>query len=303
MRDLVRNISPQWLLRKYREYKKKQTRKKIALQEAEGKGWSKSEIIEQLTSAGIEKGDTVLVHSALSKMGFVEGGPQTVVDALLETVGDTGHILMPNSPNPSFQLEYIQELTLFDVENDKSKLGAITEVFRKNSNAIRSCHPTEPVSCVGPNADYFVGHHFGEETPYTINSPFYRVAEQGGKILMIGVTLDNAGTNLHTLEDSIQDFKYPIYYPELFDVKIKFPDGVTRNMKTRVHDPEWSKKRNCDDLIPIFSEHKVLEEVKIGDARTLLLDAKKMLDTMIALYEKYEVTMYDLGSYSTVTTK
>lgn len=303
MRDLVRSITPQWLLDKYRKFKKKQTRKKLALQEADGQGWSKNDLKRQLTAAGIDKGDTVLVHSALSKMGFVEGGPKTVVDALLETVGDSGHILMPNSPNPSFQLEYIQELSTFDVKNDKSKLGAITEVFRTTSNAVRSCHPTEPVSCIGPNADYFVGHHFGEETPYTKNSPFYRVAEQGGKILMIGVTLDNAGTNLHTLEDAIEDFKYPVYYPELFEVKIKFPNGTTKNMKTRVHDPVWSKKRNCDDLIPLFTEYNVLEEIKIGDANTLLLDAKKMLDTMVNLYEKYEVTMYDLGSYSTVTTK
>jgi aminoglycoside 3-N-acetyltransferase len=204
---------------------------------------------------------------------------------------------MPNSPNASFQLEYIQNISVFDVNNDKSKLGSITETFRNYEGSIRSCHPTEPVSCIGPNAEYFVGEHFGEETPYTNKSPFYKVAEQGGKILMIGVTLDNAGTNLHTLEDAIPDFKYPVYYPDLFDVQVKFSDGTEKSMKTRVHDPVWSKKRNCDDLIPLFEKSGVLKKVKLGDAETLLLDAKNMLETMIQLYEKYEVTMYDLGSY------
>ncbi len=297
MRNLIRSITPQWLLDSYRQYKKKQTRKRIASQKANNEGWSKNDLKDQLRTAKIEKGDTVLVHSALSKMGFIEGGPKTVVDALLETVGDTGHILMPNSPNASYQLEYIQDLSVFNVNNDKSRLGAITEAFRIHPDSIRSCHPTEPVSCIGPNARYFVDQHFGEETPYTKNSPFYRVAEQGGKILMIGVTLDNAGTNLHTLEDAIDDFKYPVYYPELFEVNVKFPDGSEKSMKTKVHDPVWSKKRNCDDLIPLLEEHGVLDKVKIGNAEALLLDAKKMLDTMINLYEKYEVTMYDLGAY------
>ncbi len=298
MRDLIRSITPQMLLDLYREFKKKQTRKRIASQKANNEGWSKDQLVSQLKKAKIEKGDTVLVHSALSKMGFIEGGPKTVVDSLLEAVGDAGHVLMPNSPNASYQLEYIQDISVFDVENDKSRLGAITETFRTHPDTIRSCHPTEPVSCIGPKADYFVGHHFGEETPYTQNSPFYRVAEQGGKILMIGVTLDNAGTNLHTLEDAIGDFKYPVYYPELFEVKVKFPNGDEKTMKTKVHDPVWSKKRNCDDLIPLFESHGVLEKVKIGNAEALLIDAKKMLETMIDLYTKYEVTMYDLGDYT-----
>lgn len=303
MRDLIRSITPSWLLDRYRKYKKAETRRRIAEQKSKKQGWTKEKLKKQLQSMGVKPGDTLLVHSALSKMGYVDGGPAAVVDALLETVGDEGHVLMPNSPNASYQLEYIKAINCFDVANDKSKLGAITEYFRKLPNAQRSCHPTEPVSCVGPNNSYFVGDHFGEETPYTSKSPFYRVAEQGGKILMVGVTLDNAGTNLHTLEDAIEEFKYPVYYPELFEVDVRFPDGDVRSMKTKVHDPTWSKKRNCDDLIPLFETNGALEHVKLGDAPSLLIDAKKMLETMIKLYNEYEVTMYDLGSYSTVTTK
>jgi aminoglycoside 3-N-acetyltransferase len=297
MRDFVRSITPNWLLKQYRKFKKKQTRRSLEGQKERNEGYTKDTLLSQLSAAGIHNGDNVLVHSALSKIGYVIGGPQAVVDALLETVGEDGNVLMPNSPNASYQLDYIRTLSCFDVDKDKSKLGAITEVFRNHPEAMRSCHPTEPVSCVGPDAAYFVGGHFGEETPYTKNSPFYKVAEKEGKILMIGVTLDNAGTNLHTLEDEISDFKYPVYYPELFEINVKLPDGNRRSMKTRVHDPEWSKKRKCDDLIPLFEKYGALEHIKIGDADALLIDARKMLDTMIYLYRKYEVTMYDLGTY------
>lgn len=292
MRNFIRKITPSFLLNWYRQQKKRKVRAEIERQAKNNKGWTKEDLKNQLKDIGIVDGDTVLVHSAMSKIGFVDGGPKTIVDALLETVGSKGHILMPNSPNARFQLDYIQEIESFDVLNDKSKLGAISEYFRTHKDAIRSWHPTEPVSCIGPDAEYFVGSHFNQPTPYNENSPFYRVAENNGKILMIGVTLDNAGTNLHTLEDAIEDFKYPIYHPTIFETKIVDPAGETHTVKTKVHDPVWSKKRKCDGLIPLFEERNVLEVVKFGNASTLLLEAKKMLDVMIDEYKKNGVTMY-----------
>ena len=292
MRNFIRKITPTFILDWYRGYKKRKVRADIEQQAKNNEGWAKTDLTDQLQSIGIREGDTVLVHSSMSKIGFVDGGPKTIVDALLETVGPNGHILMPNSPNARFQLDYIQEIDGFDVLNDKSKLGAISEYFRNHENAVRSWHPTEPVSCIGPDTDFFVGTHFNQITPYNENSPFYKVAERNGKILMIGVTLDNAGTNLHTLEDAIEDFKYPIYHPTIFETNIVDPNGNTHSVKTKVHDPIWSKKRKCDGLIPLFEERNVLEFVKCGNAKTLLLDARKMLDVMIEEYKGNGVTMY-----------
>ena len=43
--------------------------------------------LESLTSAfrdlGVQTGDTLLVHSSYKSLGQVDGGPQTVIDALL----------------------------------------------------------------------------------------------------------------------------------------------------------------------------------------------------------------------------
>ena len=79
----------------------------------------------------------------------------------------------------------------------------------------------------------FVDEHLGEETPYTSKSPFYKVAAAGGKILYIGVTLANAGTSLHVLEDAVEAFKFPVYYPEVFSVKVKLETGEEKTVKTR----------------------------------------------------------------------
>ncbi|MEX1191871.1 MAG: AAC(3) family N-acetyltransferase [Brumimicrobium sp.] len=292
MKNFIRKLTPKFLLEWYRLRKKKMTRSALEAQAKENKGWTKSQLINQLEEIGIQSGDTVLVHSALSKMGFVKGGPDTVVNAILEVVGTEGNVLMPNSPNASLQLDYIHNLEVFDVKNDKSKLGVISEKFRIHPEAKRSWHPTEPVSCIGPDADYFVGEHFGEITPYNKKSPFYKVSEKKGKILMIGVTLDNAGTNLHTLEDAVDHFKFPVYYPTGFEVNIKIPNGEIKSVKTKVHNPVWSKKRKCDKLIPLFEKERVLRHVQLGNAPTLLLDAERMLKVMIKQYDQNGVTMY-----------
>jgi aminoglycoside 3-N-acetyltransferase len=292
MRNLLRKLTPAFLLNFYRESKKRTKNADLQKEKSAGKIYSKKDLIRQFKKIGIQEGDSLLVHSSLSKIGYVENGAKDVVDALLECIGDKGNLLMPNSPNASFQLDYIQNIEFFDVANSPSKLGAISEYFRLLPDAQRSAHPTEPVSCIGPDTEYFVGHHFGNLTPYNENSPFYRVAERNGKILYLGVTLDNAGTNLHTLEDAVENFKFPVYYPQEFEVKVLFNNRTLRTMKTLVHNPEQSKKRKCDGLIPLFEEKGVLKKVKIGKANSLLVNAKGMFDLMLEEYKKNGVTMY-----------
>lgn len=292
MRDLIRRLTPSFILERYRSSKKKSKNAALEDERQRGEVITKKDLIDQFRKIGIKEGDVLLVHASLSKIGFVENGAADVVNALLETVGLDGHLLMPNSPNDSFQLEYIRSLDVFDVEHSVSKLGAISEYFRLLPDAVRSAHPTEPVSCIGPDAEYFVGHHFGNLTAYDENSTFYRVSERKGKILYLGVTLDNAGTNLHTLEDAVEEFKYPVYYPEIFEVKVLLENGILRTMKTLVHNPSQSKKRKCDELIPLFIEKGVMKKVKIGKADSLLVEAKGMFDVMLEEYKQRGVTMY-----------
>lgn len=49
----------------------------------------------KLREVGLEKGDAVMVHTSLKRMGYVCGGAQTVIEALMEVVGENGTIMMP----------------------------------------------------------------------------------------------------------------------------------------------------------------------------------------------------------------
>lgn len=292
LKNFIRSLVPEKLLNRYREGKKEKQRKSIREQAEKGEGLTCDRLIRELQDCGISEGDSVLVHSSFSKIGFVEGGPKTLVDALLKVIGPAGNLLMPSSPNAGYQLDYIRNLSEFDIQNDPSKMGAITEYFRTLPGVKRSGSPTEPVCCFGPQADWFTSGHLGELTPYTKNSPFARLAEANGKILYIGVTLDNAGTSLHVLEDAVENFKFPVYYPQVFPVSVKHPDGTVVPVEVKVHNPEQSAKRRCDELLPLFESKGVMKRATIGKAKTLVFDASKMLEVMIDEYQTNGVTMY-----------
>jgi aminoglycoside 3-N-acetyltransferase len=291
LKDKIRSLVPKSVLKWNRQRKKNVVNKQLESQKSAGKFWTTQTLIEQLQNIGIQYGDHVLVHSSMSKIGYLENGPKTFVDALLETVGDLGTVLMPSSPNAQLQLDFIRQNRVFDVRNSPSRLGAITEYFRNLPHARRSLNATEPVVAVGAEADFFTDGHFGELTPYTSASPFSRLAEKGGKILYVGVTLANAGTSLHVLEDAV-DFHFPVYFPEIFDVEIIDYLGVKHLVKSKVHNPEMSVRRRCDELLPHFENAGVAKKVQIGQAETWLFDAKKMLDWMIRSYQEKGVTMY-----------
>jgi aminoglycoside 3-N-acetyltransferase len=291
MRDLIRRLAPAFLIEKFRAFKKQQTNKALHAQKEAGLSLNENELTEQLKAIGISKGESVLLHCAMSKMGHLENGPQTVINGFLNAVGEEGNLLMPTSPVSKLQYDFIQENPKFNVLQTVSKMGIVSETFRQMSGVKRSAHPTEPVSAFGPLASYFTQDHFGENTPYTKNSPWYRLMEKNGKILYVGVTLINAGTNLHVLED-LTSFKYPVYHENEFEVEVTLENGEKQKMRTKVHNPEFSKRRRCDELIPHFIADNVLKEVKLGKAHCLLLDAKGMLDSMLKRYEQNGTTMY-----------
>ncbi len=291
LKDIVRSLTPSFLLNWNRKRKKTNRNAELDNRRNSGKSITTEELIKNLHEIGINHGDSVLVHSSLSRIGHLIDGPKTFVDALIAAIGSEGTILMPTSPNNVFQLNYIRNTPFFDVLNSPSKTGAITEYFRKLPNALRSLHPTEPVSAVGKLAEYYTKDHFNQLTPYNKNSPFYRVSEQKGKILYVGVTLAMAGTNLHTLEDAV-DFKFPVYYKDEFEINVIDDKGQKHSVRTKVHNPEYSKKRKCDDLIPLFEAKGALKKCKVGEADTLAVNAEQFLSVMISEYEKNGVTMY-----------
>ena len=54
---------------------------------SERKQVSRAQLAGELAALGLRSGDTVMLHSSLSALGQVDGGAETVVDALLDVSG------------------------------------------------------------------------------------------------------------------------------------------------------------------------------------------------------------------------
>lgn len=250
-----------------------------------------AELIRDFKKIGIVPGDSVLVHASLSRIGYLRGGAQQLIEALIDYLGPSGNLLMPSFPASGRNFDYLLNNPVFDLLHTPSAMGIVSETFRKWKGVARSLHPTDSVCAFGPDADYFCEGHFGRQTPYDEFSPFRRVAEKKGKILMLGTTLNGACTSLHMLEDAVE-FTYPVYLPELIKTEVIDAAGNHREMLTRVHNPEMSVQRNADPLVQIFEKENILKREKIGNASSMLIDSAEMLRVMIDYWNKHGICMY-----------
>jgi aminoglycoside 3-N-acetyltransferase len=174
---------------------------------------TKSSLIEDYRKIGIKKGDTLLVHSSLSSIGWVCGGPISVIQALQEVVTDAGTLIMPthtgdnsdpseweNPPVPSEWWEIIKsETPAFEPEVTPTfYMGVIPECFRSLPGVVRSNHPTVSFSAWGKNSKYITADHFlsagmGDE------SPLGKIYELDGCVLLLGVNHEN-NSSMHIAE-------------------------------------------------------------------------------------------------------
>lgn len=74
----------------------------------------KQDILGALSAVGMRVGQTVMVHCSLSALGYVCGGAQPVIEALLQTVGETGTVMMPT---PSWKTDDTPKVAAFSARH------------------------------------------------------------------------------------------------------------------------------------------------------------------------------------------
>ncbi|MDP6776995.1 MAG: AAC(3) family N-acetyltransferase [Candidatus Latescibacteria bacterium] len=153
----------------------------------------RSGLIEDLKGLGLERGMDVMVHSSLSAIGYVEGGADTVISALLSVIGAGGTLVMPSFNHGG--------AAVFNPLATRTTNGAIPDAFWRRPNAVRSLHPTHPVAAVGPGAKALCSGHI-ESGVWTADSPLGCFVRGGGFILSIGVGHE-ASTVTHVAEVSV----------------------------------------------------------------------------------------------------
>ncbi|GAB7094806.1 BA2930 family N-acetyltransferase [Halolamina litorea] len=166
-----------------------------------------------LRGLGVEPGDTLLVHSALSELGWVAGGPQAVVDALQRVVTESGTVVMPTHStqysdptvwsDPAVPDDWVSQIRESippfrpDVTPTRS-MGAVPECFRNYPGTVRSEHPLYSFAAWGADAEAVVEDQ-SFQNGMGEGSPLAAVYDRDSSVLMLGTGHD-ANTSLHLAE-------------------------------------------------------------------------------------------------------
>jgi aminoglycoside 3-N-acetyltransferase len=228
---------------------------------------TKKQIVENLKELGLAAGDMVIVHSAMAAMGRVEGGATTVIEALLEVLTPSGTLVMP-----AFAGGFP-----FDFKNSPAGLGIVTETFRNYPGVKRSFHPTHSVCVLGPKADELIRDHLKSPTACGKETPYGRLIDMDGKILLLGVDNDR-NTILHTLEEYAEA-------PYLSDREFPYLDekGEVKMLPMKAFP---GPHRDFIGLDPLFRMTGAMKTGKVGKAVARLLDAKLMIEVGMEAFEE-----------------
>ena len=219
---------------------------------------TRQDMVQGLRKLGLEAGDKVMVHSALSTFGHVLGGADTVIDALLETLGPQGTLLMPAMTGGG---------SVFDIGTSRSTVGIVTETFRGRAGVLRSRHPTHSVCAVGKDARWFIADHDRAPTAYNEGTPYRRVLDFG-KILLLGCDQDR-NTSLHAIE-AISGAPY------LKTVTRKYKDERGHIQEMTIEQMA-GPHRDFIALDRLFRDAGVMTVGKIGSAVCRLMDGPGVL--------------------------
>lgn len=264
----------------------------MSIKKEERKIVLKKDLEEGFKKLGLKKGDNVMVHTSLSSLGFVCGGPQIVIESLIDIVTLDGTIMMPTQSwknlDPETGVHWEEPKEWWQIIRDNwpaydkditptNTMGSVAEMFRKWPGALRSNHPARSVAALGKNAKYLTGNHdlsniFGED------SPIDRLYKLDGYVLLIGVDYDK-NTSIH-LADAKAEYPGKHYGNESSAIMVNGErKWVTYN--TLVVDGE-----DFVDIGKDFEKENKVKTVIIGNAVCRLMKQRDIVDFAIKWIEK-----------------
>ena len=152
-----------------------------------------------------------MVHCRMSALGWVVGGAETVVRALLDALGPEGTLMVytgwqDEPPDDLGGLDeasrriYLEEHPAYDprVAHARREHGRVPEALRTWPEACHSPHPEAGVAAVGPLAEVLTAGHPYDDA-YGAGTPYARLVELGGGVAVLGAPL-NTVTLVHHAE-------------------------------------------------------------------------------------------------------
>ena len=242
-----------------------------------GMGWKEEELIEQFQRLGLVRGDNLMLHSSLKSFGYVEGGADTVINALLHTIGEDGTLMVPTLTGRREDSPVAPPV--FDSYSSKCWTGVIPETVRTRKGAVRSLHPTHSVVAIGSLCELLTSHHEKSQSPCDQASPYYKNALFGGYILLAGVDQES-NTSIHSCEE-LAGVPYHLQ-SEITECSITDDKGSKLTVRNRLHN--WEKPAtDFNKLEKLWKRQGLIRTGKVGNSQIRLIQAKEMFEVTIEL--------------------
>lgn len=222
---------------------------------------TRDDIVAGLRQSGLPAGAGVMVHTSLKSFGRVDGGAQTVIEALMEVLTPQGTLLMPSFNHGTAYEEGAPGY--YHPAKTASTNGAIPDLFWRMPDVHRSLDPTHAFAAWGRHSQRYTQYHHRTLTMGP-QSPLGLLQEDDGYGLLLGVTY-GANTFHHVVEMSTQA---PCLGQRTEAYPLALPDG------RRVQARTWGWR---DEACPIndyalyqAEMHRLHHEVMIGHCRAIL---------------------------------
>jgi aminoglycoside 3-N-acetyltransferase len=231
------------------------------------------QLAESLKRIGLSRGDRVAVHTSYRAIGPVAGGPLAVVRTLMDLLGPEGTLVMPVFTD--------YPTGVFRIGETRSDCGIITELFWRTPGVRRSLHPSHSAAAWGDRADWIVAAHEEGRTALGVDSPFDRLAQLDGKVLLAGVG-QKRNSMVHVGEAHARPAYLPIPFSPEFAVPVRYEDR-----SGRAHTMMIEECPGCSENFGVvgrrMERNGLLREGKVGNAASTIMRAPDVIRTVAEL--------------------
>ena len=233
--------------------------------------YKRQELLSGFQKIPLTPSRTIMVHSSYKSLGGVEGGAETIIDALLDFVGPDGTILFP-----TFNFHEWTERHYFDISETLSKMGIISEVARQREDALRTPHPIFSFTALGKEKDSFA--KCDDVRAYGDNSVFGLFHRMNGVIISIGLHWNSTFSMHHYVEYHTGcDYRRTKHFSGIYVDSNGEPSVKTYTMHVRKDfDIITDIEKGMDDLFNMG----VIKATEVGKATVHYSTAQDFFDNM-----------------------
>ena len=259
-----------------------------------------SQLVRDLVRLGLQAGDVVMVHASMRAVGKVLGGPDVVIRAILDVVGQSGTVMAYTDWEHAAQHltrqdaieavdeSLLEEMPAFDPRTSRARreYGILPEFLRTWPGACRSGNPGASVAAVGAKAEWLCADH-PLQYGYGPGSPLAKLVEVQGKVLLLGAPLDTV-TLLHFSEHMARlPNKRVIRYREPILVDGRKVWVEIEEFDTSSPVVSGAPEHYFADIVQSYLEAGRGRSGKVGNAQSYLFEAADLHHYAVRWMEKH----------------